>query len=243
MRLNSLNVHAKLGLSGFFLTIIAGVLSAVILIGLVYSQYDSGFRIAEIDKLKARYSESLLVGAMKTSMYQYVAVDEDIEIIAKWVQRGSKNDDYFKNEVMYIIEADCQNCHSRTSTMTGAIPSMPLSSHSDILNYTEKGYSWTHMAKTAHTHLLGIAVFIVLVCFSMAFSSYKSWLKTVLIVTAWIGLWLDISSWWLAKSSELFVYLIVVSGGFMIAATVAMCGLCLLDMWLKIPHFIRDDEQ
>jgi hypothetical protein len=243
MRLNSLNVHAKLGLSGFLLTIIAGVLSAVILIGLVYSQYDSGFRLSEVDKLKAKYTESLLVGAMKTSMYQHVADDEDITIVAKWVSEGSKNNDFFNDEVMYIIEADCQNCHSRTSTMTGAIPSMPLSSHTDILNYTEKGYSWTHMAKSAHTHLLGMAVFIVLVCFSMAFSSYKSWIKTGLIAAAWIGLWLDISSWWLAKSSELFVYLIMASGGLMVAATIAMCGFCLLDMWLKIPAFIRDEEK
>ena len=239
MQLNNLNTAAKLGLSGFLLTIIIGVLSAATLIGLLYSSYDAGFRMAEIDKVKAKYSSALLVGAMRTSMYPYVTVDEDIDTIANWVDDGSPNNAFFSAEVMPIIEADCQNCHSKTSTMTGAIPSLPLSNYADIQPYTAKGYSWTHMAQSAHIHLLGIALIIILVCLPMAMTAYRSGLKTSLISIAWLALWLDIASWWLAKLSDVFAYVIAVSGTFMLGAIVAMCGLCLLDLWAKIPAWLR----
>lgn len=235
MRLNTLNFHARLGLSGFLITVILGALSAATLIGLVYSKHDSGFQIPEMDKVKAKYSDPMLIGSMKTSMYKHVTEDGDIEIVAQWIRDGAQEDAFFQDEVMYIMEADCQKCHSRTSEMSGAINSMPFSNYEDILKYTEKGYSWTHMAKTAHTHLFGISVFLVIVSLAMAFSSYTATIKTLLIATGWIALWLDISSWWLAKFSDLFAYMIAVSGTFEIGAVVTMSGLCLLNMWVKVP--------
>lgn len=243
MRLNTLNFHAKLGITGFLITVLIGVISAAILIGLLYSGHDRGFRLPEMDKVKAKYSKSILVGSMKTSMYRYVTTDEDIEIIAKWIKDGAKEDDYFRDEVMYIIEADCQKCHSRTATMTGAIPSMPLSNYDDIRKYTEKGYSWTLMAKSAHTHLLGIGVFMVLVSLLMAFSSYQSWIKTSLLTIAWVSLWVDISSWWLAKFSDLFAYLLTIFGTFEVGAISVMSGLCLIDIWIKIPACFQEQSK
>lgn len=233
MRLNGLSFHSKLGLSGFLMTIMLGLLSAATLIGLLYSSSNSGFNIPEIDKVKAKYSESLLVGAMKSSMYQHVTVDEDIGVVEKWVKDGAPDNDYFNDEVMYIIEADCQKCHSRTSTMTGAIPSMPLNNYDDLLTYTEKGYSWVHMAKSAHIHLLSIAVVMVLVTGIFSLSSFPSMPKTVLICTAWSMLWLDISAWWMAKFSSVFAYVIAGSGALEITALVLMCLLSLYDLWWK----------
>jgi hypothetical protein len=242
MRLNTLNFQARLGLSGFLITVILGALSAATLIGLLYSQHDSGFRIPEMDKVKAKYSDPMLIGSMKTSMYEYVTEDGDIDIIAQWIRDGAQEDEFFAEEVMYIIESDCQKCHSRNSEMSGAINSMPFSSHEDLLKYTEKGYSWTHMAKTAHFHLFGISVFLVIVSLAMAFSSYVAWIKTVLIATGWIALWLDISAWWLAKFSDLFAYMIAAAGTFEIGSVIAMSGLCLLNMWIKVPSVFLEER-
>jgi hypothetical protein len=241
MRLNTLNFQARLGLSGFLITVILGALSAATLIGLVYSSHDSGFQIPEMDKVKAKYSDSMLVGSMKTTMYKHVAEDGDIDVITQWINDGAKEDEFFKEEVMYIIEEDCQKCHSRSSEMSGAITSMPFSNHEDLLKYTEKGYTWTHMAKTAHMHLFGISVFLVIVSLAMAFSAYTGFIKTALISVGWIALWLDISAWWLAKFSDQFAYMIAVAGTFEIAAVVAMSGLCLLNMWIKLPAFLLEE--
>ncbi|MEH6825136.1 MAG: hypothetical protein V7629_14605 [Motiliproteus sp.] len=242
MRLNTLNYQARLGLSGFLISVILGVLSAATLIGLVYSKHESGFQIPEMDKVKAKYSDPRLVGSMRTSMYKHVAEDGDIDIIAKWIDEGAKDDAFFKEEVMYIIEEDCQKCHSKSSEMSGAITSMPFSSHEDLLKYTDKGYTWTHMAKMAHIHLLGISVFLVIVSLAMAFSSYLGVIKTTLISAGWVALWLDISAWWLSKFSDQFAYVIAAAGTVEIAAVVAMSGLCLLNMWIKVPAFLLEEN-
>lgn len=243
MRLNTLNFYSKLGISGFLITIILGSLSAATLVGLVYSSSDSGFNIPEIAKVKAKYSESLLVGSMKTSMYQYVTLDEDIDVIDKWIKNGALEDEFFRDEVMYIIEADCQKCHSRTSTMTGAIPSIPLSNYEDIIVFSEKGYSWTAMAKTAHIHLFGIALVLALLTLIFSISQYLGIIKGVLITAAWLSLWLDISAWWLAKFSSSFAYLIVVSGSIEIMTIIIICLLSLFDLWLVIPKCLKEKKQ
>jgi len=239
MRLNTLNFHSKLGLSGFLLSIMLGLLSAATLIGLVYSSSDSGFNIPEMDKVKAKYSESALVGAMKTTMYQHVTVDEDINVVEKWIEDGALDNDYFKNEVMYIIEADCQKCHSRSSTMTDAVPSLPFNSYADIAVFTEKGYSWTAMAKTAHIHLFGISLLLVSLTFIFSCSCYLGSIKTLLISTAWLSLWLDMSSWWLAKFSSYFAYAISIFGTIEIITMGLMAFLCLIDLWFVVPEKLR----
>ncbi|RRJ84245.1 hypothetical protein [Aestuariirhabdus litorea] len=243
MRIDTLNFQARLGLSGFLITVILGALSAATLIGLIYSTNTSGFNVPDMDKVKAKYSDPMLVGAMKSSMYEYVAEDGDIEVIAQWIKDGAKDDEYFKEEVMYILEEDCQKCHSRNSTMSKAITSIPFSSHEDIIKYTEAGYSWTHMAKNAHIHLFGMSVFLVLVTLAFAFSSYISALKTLLISLSWIALWADISAWWLSKYWDGFAYLIAGAGSVEIGSVIAMSGLCLINMWFKLPSFMLEKDE
>jgi len=243
MHLNTLNFYSKLGISGFLITLIFGVLSAATLVGLLYSSFDSGFNVPEIAKVKAKYSESLLVSAMKTSMYQHVTTDEDIDLVDKWIKNGALKNDYFRGEVMYIIEADCQKCHSRTSTMTGAIPSIPLSTYEDILVFSEKGYSWKAMAKTAHIHLLGIALVLALLTLIFSISQYLGIIKGALISAAWLSLWLDISAWWLAKFSSSFAYLIAIAGSIEIMTIIIMSLLSLVNLWLVIPKCLREKKQ
>ncbi|WP_428033232.1 hypothetical protein [Amphritea sp.] len=240
MRIATLNFSAKLGLSGFLITVLLGALSAVTLIGLLYSQHDRGFNIPAMDRIQSHYSDSPLISAMKGPMYQYVTEDGDIDVIAKWIAAGAKNDAFFKDEVMYILGEDCQKCHSRRSQMSNAMPSMPFSSYEDVVQYTEGGYSWTQMARTAHIHLFGIAVFLVLVSLIMAYSSYRPWIKTLLITAGWIALWLDIGSWWLAKFYSSFAFVISLAGSVEIVAVCAMSGLCLLNLWVRLPAVLLE---
>lgn len=240
MRITTLNFPAKLGVSGFLITVILGALSSVTLIGLLYSKHNSGFNIPDMDKVQAHYSDSILISAMKGSMYEYVAEDSDIKLLAQWIVDGAKNDEFFQTEVMYILEEDCQKCHSRKSQMTKAITSMPFSSYEDVVKHTEAGYSWTRMAKAAHIHLFGIAVFLVIVSLVMAYSSYAVLIKSFLISGGWVALWLDIASWWLAKFFSVFAYVIAAAGSVVIGVVVVMSCLCLLDMWFRLPGIILE---
>ncbi len=84
-------------------------------------------------------TEPRIVAAMKTSMYEQVADDEDIDVMAEWIEKGAKNDDTFKKEIFSIIKNDCKNCHSPTSTMTKKVPYIPFASYDDIKKFTTVG--------------------------------------------------------------------------------------------------------
>ncbi len=92
-----------------------------------------------VEKDKPANTDPRIVAAMKTSMYDQVADDEDIDIMVQWIKEGGKNDDFFKNNVYPIIKNDCTNCHSRTSTMTRKVPHIPFASYEDIKKFTKVG--------------------------------------------------------------------------------------------------------
>jgi cytochrome b subunit of formate dehydrogenase len=86
-------------------------------------------------------AEAQIITSMKTTMYEYVADDEEIDIVEKWINDGAKNNAFFKEEVLTIMEYDCQNCHSKTSTMSKAAPDIPLMNHEDVVKFTKAAQS------------------------------------------------------------------------------------------------------
>ncbi len=84
-------------------------------------------------------TEPRIVAAMKTSMYDQVADDEDIDIMAKWIGDGAKNDEFFNKKVYKILKNDCVNCHSTASTMTRKAPHIPFASYEDVKKFTKVG--------------------------------------------------------------------------------------------------------
>jgi cytochrome b subunit of formate dehydrogenase len=91
------------------------------------------------EKDKSANTDARIIVAMKTSMYDQVADDEDIDIMAAWIKAGAKNDDTFKQDIYPIIKNDCTNCHSKTSTMTRKVPHIPFTSYEGIKKFTKVG--------------------------------------------------------------------------------------------------------
>ena len=91
------------------------------------------------EKDKSANTDARIIVAMKTSMYDQVADDEDIDIMAAWIKAGAKNDDTFKQDIYPIVKNDCVNCHSKTSTMTKKVPYIPFASYEDIKDFTKVG--------------------------------------------------------------------------------------------------------
>lgn len=83
-------------------------------------------------------AEPQIIVSMKTTMYEFVADDEEIDIVAKWISDGAKNDAFFKEEVMMVMEYDCQNCHSATSTMSDAAPDKPLMTYDEVVQWIKE---------------------------------------------------------------------------------------------------------
>jgi hypothetical protein len=234
MILKQLNTSAKLALSFFLLSIIVGTVSALIMLGLLLTHQESGIAVPSVENIKLKYHYPQLVSAMKTSMYQYVVDDADIEMVSKWIADGKSEADYDK-QIAPIMSMSCVSCHNAGSTMTGAMPGLPLTTYKEVVSHSEAGYSWVKMAKQAHVHLFGIGTFLAIVSLIFAFTSFRPWIRNTMISASWIALILDVLCWWLTKYELSFAYVIVVAGATLSGSAIGMCGLAMIDLWIRVP--------
>lgn len=233
MSIQQLNTQAKTAISLFLLFVITATISSVILLGLELSGEKAGVNIPTISQIQNKYTMPSLVAAMKGSMYKEVADDEDIVTVHNWIKEGSKQEGKLYEDAWKIIQKDCANCHSKTSKMSRAIPSMPFDTYEQVMTHTEAGYSWSKMSKQAHIHMFGISTFLILISLLFAYTTYKESLRSVLIIASFGGAFLDIFSWWFSKFVPELVYLIFAMGGLMVGSILLMSVLILANLWKK----------
>ncbi|WP_263833451.1 hypothetical protein [Sulfurospirillum oryzae] len=233
MSIQQLNTPAKTAISLFLLFVITATISSVILLGLELSGQKDGLNIPTITQIQNKYTTPFIVSAMKGSMNKEVTDDEDIDTVHNWINDGAKKEGKLYEDAWKIIQKDCANCHSKTSKMTKAIPSMPFDTYEQVLTHTESGYSWLKMSKQAHIHMFGISTFLVLISLLFAYTTYKDSIKNVLIIGSFGGAFLDIFSWWFSKFIPELVYLIFAMGGVMVSSILLMSVLVLANIWKR----------
>jgi len=231
MTIQQLNTQAKTAITLFLLFIITATLSSVILLGLELTGKKDGLNIPTISQIKTKYTTPAIVAAMRGSMFKQVTEEEDIDIVNQWIENGATKEDPSFKLVTRIIKLDCANCHSKTSTMTGAIPSIPLQTYEQILEHVEAGYSWSKMSKQAHIHMFGISMFLIVLTLIFSYTTYNNSIKNTLILASFGGAFLDIFSWWFSKYYAGLVYLIFGMGGMMIASILLMSILIIANIW------------
>jgi hypothetical protein len=231
VNIQHLNIQAKMAITLFLGFVIVATVSSVILLGLSLTGEKSGLKIPTVGQISNKYATSMLVGSMHGSMNEFVSVLEDIDVVEQWVEEGAKEEHPLYKDVESIIRFDCRNCHSRTSTMTRAIRSMPFETYEDIVIYTEAGYSWKQMSKQAHIHMYGIASFLIFVALLFAYTTYRDWIRSSLIIASFSAGFIDIFSWWFIKEIPVLAYAIFGFGAIMVGSILLMSILVLMDMW------------
>ncbi|MBE0491774.1 MAG: hypothetical protein IBX44_05940 [Sulfurospirillum sp.] len=231
MSIQQLNFQAKTAISLFLLFVIVATISSIILLGLELSGEKKGINIPTIGQVQNKYTMPTLVAAMKGGMYEYVSDDADINTVNQWIKEGAKKEGELYGDAWKIIQQDCANCHSKSSKMSKAMPSISFETYEQVLTHTQAGYSWLKMSKQAHIHMFGITTFLILTGLMFAYTSYHPILRTGLILTSFGGAFLDIFSWWFSKFIPELVYLIFAMGGLMVSSILLMCLLILADIW------------
>jgi len=112
------------------------LLAASVLHGSQYLVYFNTLEAPFLDTLLGR--EPDLVRAMRTTMYEFVTYDESIDLVAGWIEAGAPKEQYAA-DIKPIMQEDCTKCHSSSSTMTYAIPEMPLTRYDDVVSLTDSG--------------------------------------------------------------------------------------------------------
>jgi hypothetical protein len=230
LRLKDLAAGGRLAVSLFCITVLAALASATFLV----VQSTGSSTLVDIDAVKQKYTQSLLVGAMWGSMYEYVTEDESIHIVEHWIAAGTPQDLY-EAEVRAVMAEDCTNCHSRTSTMTRAVPSIPLTSFEDVVAFSPRGLPDGKLLRGLHFHLFGIGTALLAMGVLLAVTDVGAFWKLLIPAAGFIGLWLDTGGWVAGRFTEAAAYMIVAGGTLVNASLAAMALLVLLDCWVRVP--------
>lgn len=231
-----MGLGARLAASLYALTVLAALLAALLL--MQQSTGSEGW--VDVEAVKQKYSGSLVVSAMWGSMYKYVTEDESIGKVERWITAGRTQEGY-EAEVQAVMEEDCTNCHSRTSTMTDAVPGMPLTSYEDVLALSTRGLPDGKLLGSLHTHLFAIGTVMLALSVLLSISDLKRVWIVLLIIVGFTGLWLDTGGWVLGRSSEVAVWLIIAGGAMASGALAAMSLAVVFDCWIRVPLLSRSD--
>ena len=222
----------RLAASGFCLTVLLSLCGALAL--MVLTTAPAGSTFPAMSDIALKYSSPKLTASMRTSMYDYVSDDEDIDRTEAWIAEGRSETTY--NEVVKpFLENDCVKCHSTSSTMSDAAPHMPMTNYAEVLVYTERGKSWRHLAATVHTHLFGIGLLLLATSWLFSYAGLRRSVTVGLVGVGFIGLWLDVGGWVAAKFTASAALSIFIGGGMTAGALAAMAGLTLVAIWVRLP--------
>ena len=126
--------------------------------------------------------------------------------------------------------SDCVSCHNSD---TYAAADVVLEKFGDVEPFLEQdtGKSIGRLVSLSHSHILGTITVIFLLLFIMSFSSYPQWLKLILTIVAFLAVFLDVGSWWLAKLAPGLSILVIIGGVLLGTSFGSMTLLGLWDTW------------
>lgn len=163
---------------------------------------------------------SRLESALRGPMSTMLPAEEGAALI-KWVQGGSDKSSY-ETIVKPLLDKRCMSCHD------GSNPHLAnFDGYDNLKKMTEQdtGADVFTLVRLSHIHLFGFTLifFIMGLVFSHAYVR-PVWLKCSVIAAPFIGIILDVSSWYMTKLFAWFGW-VVIAGG-------AIMGMCFAFMWL-----------
>ncbi len=214
-----------------------GYLFAMIQVFEVYAGRDGKPGLSKTDLVIAysgSHSDTRLEASLKGAMKGMLPAQER-EIIFGWihmnggvVHRGGGEEE-FNKVVKPIIEKRCLTCHG------GQNPHIvKLSNFTDVSRVVAKdtGMDVFSLIRISHIHLFGLT-FIFFISSMIFVQTYihPMWLKTLLIATPFIGILLDIASWYLTKIYTGFAWVVMIGGALMMLVFATQWVVSMYQMW------------
>jgi hypothetical protein len=170
---------------------------------------------------------SRLESALRGPMAGMLPGDERTSVMS-WASEGAARPAYDKT-VAPIIEKRCAACHD------GSNPHLPnLVGFDNLKKMTEKdsGAAIATLVRVSHIHLFGLTFifFLVGLMFSHAYVR-PVWFKCTIVALPFVGIAVDVSSWYMIKLFHPFVYLEILAGAVLAACFAFMWLVSLYQMW------------
>ncbi len=233
--LAELSLPLKSLFTGYLLVIGLGLLMSGAQIMLTHGLADgkAGLSIDDIvysyhgnyDGESASKLEAKLNGSMKEK-----ASPEDRMTMIKWAREGAPESDW-ESTIKPIIMDNCDTCHANLPGLPNLADKKVMMEIVDV----DHGVTITSLTRVSHIHLFGIAFIFFFVGWIFTFASgFGPVSKSILIVTPFIFLMVDILAWWLTKLEPAFAWLVMIGGfGYSLASTIMIFS-SLYQMWASV---------
>ena len=174
---------------------------------------------------------SILEGALQGPMATMLPPDERTALLS-WVRQGAARPTY-DSTIKPIIDKRCVLCHD------GSNPHLTSLSDYDGLKKVsalDTGASIASLVRLSHIHLFGVTFifFIVGLIFTHAYIR-PVWFKCAVIGLPFLGVGVDVSSWYFIKLFHPFAWVVILAGAMNAACFAVMWLVALFQMWLSKP--------
>ncbi len=244
LRLRSLGVGARLGLSCLVLTLLGGL--AASLQHLVWHHQNRDERPGlSMEDLQGAYHgvqvRSPLIVALQRNHPPDLPQAER-QALLTWLGGTRISEDYDnldlgENAPGEIIAARCVSCHSRSS-QDAVAKRLPLEFFDDVrqvaFSRDVRPTDIKILAASTHTHAISLGVLSIVVSLLLFLTRWPRTLVGAAIALMGFALFADLGAWWLARDSAGLVYLIAIAGGAYSALTAIALLAILADLWLPL---------
>lgn len=182
---------------------------------------------------------SKLESALRGSMSAMLPADERTPLL-KWVQDGADKATY-ETAAKPTLDKRCMSCHD------GSNPHLPnFDGYDNLKKATEQdtGPNVFTLVRLSHIHLFGFTMifFIMGLVFSHAYVRPVV-LKCAVVALPFVGIILDVASWYMTKLYAWFAWVVIAGGGIMGLCFAFMWFVSMYQMWFyKLPPGLRRDD-
>lgn len=243
LRLRNLGIGFRMGLTGLLITMLIGYAASGLHLYWHYEPRDERPGLS-INDIRSAYrgidSPSILAESLRGGHPETLS-DADRQALLSWLASDRISENYDSLDLgddapAEIIAMSCLSCHSRSAPASERdAGAMPLEYWNDVsqLAFAVKiePVPLKIVAISTHTHALAMAP-LTLVIGVMAFATiFPRRLVAGVFAVAGLALAADISSWWLARLGDIWVYVIATGGALYFIASVLMILMSLVELW------------
>ncbi len=167
---------------------------------------------------------------MRGRMHDKFASPDEMDVILEWIAQGATREGY-ESDVAPILAQQCISCHGPEGEQSRC----PLTSYEQVVRYTQMldtGISYETLADASPLYLVGLATMAALMGLVFYATRWRGRWKGVLIALPLFCAAANVLSWWSAKQSDFFTWLVYMTGLVYGLVVIAMILITLIDLWI-----------
>ncbi|MFT7667912.1 MAG: hypothetical protein ACI8X5_000598 [Planctomycetota bacterium] len=243
-RLSQFGLGARLGLSAMILVLLGGLVVSSLHLTSHHENRDEQDGMS-FDDVVGHYhgiqTEAPLRRALESGHPETLGTEQR-KVLLAWLSGDRISEDYDSLDLgddapVEILDVSCLNCHSASAQEGGGIgKTIPLEYFDEVkklaFSRDVSPVGEKILMASLHTHSLGMGTLSLILALLALATRFPSKLVGALTAASGLGLFVDLSSWLLARGDVSFVKLIVAGGGIWMISTVLLGLLALIELWL-----------